>query len=303
MPLCAVSVDLDEIPNYTQIHGLKNAEVNATAVYDVGVARLREWARGLGIPLTLFVIGTDLAREKAVHELSGAIAEGDEISNHSLSHRYDLTRLPESEMEAEIIGGRDRIQEKLGVRPVGFRAPGYVITDEVFEVLRRAEVLYDSSVFPCPSYQLAKAGIISGMSLLGRTSRSVIDTPQILRAPIDPYRVGEPYWRKGSGVLELPIQVTRRLRLPFIGTSVTGAGPGLARRLALGCLKSPLVNFELHGIDVLDRNDGLEALAPYQRDVRVPLARKLKALTTAVETLRAGGYKFVTMKDAARTFA
>jgi hypothetical protein len=50
---------------------------------------------------------------------------------------------------------------------------------------------------------------------------------------------------------------------------------------------------------VLDRHDGLEALVPYQVDVRVPLARKLDALGAAVALLRARGYTFVTLEEAA----
>ena len=47
------------------------------------------------------------------------------------------------------------------------------------------------------------------------------------------------------------------------------------------------MNLELHGIDVLDDADGLEALRPHQPDVRVPHARKLEALLAATEELRA----------------
>ena len=41
MRLCAVSVDLDEIPNYFAIHGLEAEPAAAsTAVYDVALDRL-----------------------------------------------------------------------------------------------------------------------------------------------------------------------------------------------------------------------------------------------------------------------
>jgi hypothetical protein len=81
---------------------------------------------------------------------------------------------------------------------------------------------------------------------------------------------------------------------------VTLGGPRLARLLARMCVGEPLVNLELHGIDVLDAADGLEALRPHQVDVRVSTARKLGALRAAVGELRAAGYEFTTMMDAAR---
>ena len=121
----------------------------------------------------------------------------------------------------------------------------------------------------------------------------------MLLAPTRPYRVGKPYWRRGDGLLEIPVQVTRGLRLPFIGTSVTLAGPSRARLLAKMCIGEPLVNLELHGIDVLDAADGLEALRPHQHDVRVTHERKLEALLAATTELRRAGYTFVTMREAA----
>ena len=68
------------------------------------------------------------------------------------------------------------------------------------------------------------------------------------------------------------------------------------------CVGEPLVNLELHGIDVLDEDDGLEALRPHQPDVRVPRDRKLEALHAAVEVLRDAGYSFVTLREAAGAF-
>jgi hypothetical protein len=68
------------------------------------------------------------------------------------------------------------------------------------------------------------------------------------------------------------------------------------------CVGEPLVNIELHPIDVLDADDGLEALRPHQPDVRVPRQRKMEALHAAVELLKGEGYSFVTMREAAQAF-
>jgi peptidoglycan/xylan/chitin deacetylase (PgdA/CDA1 family) len=302
--LCAVSVDLDEIPNYFAIHGLPPpGGPEASAVYDVAVDRLESFADSARVPLTLFAIGADLAREGAATRLARAHARGHEIANHSLDHRYDLVRMGKDAIAAQIDGGARAIERAVGERPVGFRAPGYTITDEVFDVLRDMRVTYDSSVFPCPAYYAAKTAKIGTITLSGRTSHSIVDTPSVLRAPTRPYFVGRPYWKRGNGLLELPVQVTRGARLPFIGTTVTLAGPSRARLLAKMCVGEPLVNLELHGIDVLDADDGLEALRPHQPDVRVARQRKLDSLSAVVETLRDAGYSFVTMREAARAFA
>ena len=303
--LCAISVDLDEIPNYFRIHGLDPARAGAaaTAVYDVAIDRLERFADGVGVPLTLFAIGADLERPEAAARLRRAREAGCEIANHSLDHLYDLTRRDRHEVVRQVEGGAEAIARATGARPLGFRAPGYTITDDVFDVLGELGVAYDSSVFPCPAYYAAKTSAIALIAARGRRSHSVVDTPLVLAAPTRPYRTGRPYWRRGRGVLELPVQVTRGPRLPFIGTTVTLAGPDRARWLARLCAGEPLVNLELHGIDVLDATDGLEALVPHQPDVRVPRQQKLDALAAVVEELRGAGHAFVTLAEAAENFA
>lgn len=303
MRLASVSVDLDEIPHYHAIHGLPApGESSANLVYDAAIDRLRGLADAGRLPLTLFTIGSDIRRAASRDRLRDAAADGHEIANHSLDHRYDLARLGRAAIREQIAGGITVIEDACGTRPVGFRAPGYTITDEIFEVLEELEVRYDASVFPCPAYWMAKATALGVIALRGRKSRSILDTPNVLRAPTQPYRVGTPYWRTGTGILEIPVQVTRGPRLPFIGTSVTLVGPTRARWLAKACLGEPLVNLELHGIDVLDANDGLEALRPYQPDVRVAAKRKTEAILAACDVLRNAGYTFVTMREAAQAF-
>ncbi len=68
------------------------------------------------------------------------------------------------------------------------------------------------------------------------------------------------------------------------------------------CVGEPLINIELHGIDVLDEFDGLAPLRPHQMDVRVVKQRKLAALKAVVQTLRDEGYTFVRLDEAAKRF-
>ncbi len=302
--LCAVSVDLDEIPFYHQIHGLEAPDPkSANLVFDVALLRLEDFARSLGMPLTFFVIGSTLERAENASRLAALAGAGHELGNHTLGHKYDLTRLDGAAMKSEIEGAQQAIERATGVRPVGFRAPGYTVTDELLGLVESAGFLYDSSVFPCPGYWAAKGLAMSAMRLRGRRSESVLDTPRVLFAPTRPYRIGHPYWTRGGGLLELPVQVTRVLRLPFIGTALTLAGPRAARELTRGVVGEPLVNLELHGIDVLDEGDGLKNLSPHQPDIKIPQKRKLEALTAVVTTLREAGYSFVTLADAARSLA
>jgi peptidoglycan/xylan/chitin deacetylase (PgdA/CDA1 family) len=298
--LAAVSVDLDEIPCYAAIFGIDAPREAARAIYDKALARFDALFAREEIPATFFAIGRDLDRENGAR-LKALAERGHEIANHSLSHFYDLTRRDRREMTREVAGGIEAIERATSVVPVGFRAPGYTINDALFEVLAELRVGYDSSVFPCPSYYSAKAAAISTIRLRGRRSHSIVDDPRVLSAPADPYRIGDPYWRRGDGMIELPIGVTRAARLPYIGTTVVLSGTIGASVLTRMIAGRPLVNLELHGIDLADaREDGLQFLAPHQRDLRVSAADKEAALASAFARLRSSGYRFVTLREAAR---
>ena len=298
--LCAVSVDLDEIPNYHAIHGIAPpTEKRAHAVYDLGLDRLEAFARAHHIPLTFFAVGKDLDREQNAERIRRVAERGHEIGNHSLSHRHDLSLLGPEEMVREIQGGSDAIEAAVGTRPIGFRAPGYNFSDRLGAVLPSCGIEYDSSVFPCPYYYAARVGAVGFIRALGRKTRSRVGNPAVLGAPVRPYRIGTPYWRRGSGILELPIQVTRKARLPFIGTTLTLAGPWGARMITRDVVGEPFVNLELHGLDVLSGDDGLDELVPHQLDLRIPVERKLEALSFVVEALRHAGYRFVRLREAA----
>ena len=119
----------------------------------------------------------------------------------------------------------------------------------------------------------------------------------MLSAPTRPYRIGRPYTRAGDGLWEIPIQVTRGPRLPYIGTGLILAGKLGARALTELVVGEPFVNLELHGVDFLGAEDGLEALLGYQPDVRVRAREKRAVLASVVGRLRSAGYRFVRLGE------
>jgi hypothetical protein len=302
VPLCSVSIDLDEIGCYAQIHGLGGGG-ECHAVYDLALERIRTFAAALHLPLTLFVIARDLDRARNIETLRSFVAAGHEVGNHSLDHWYDLTRREESERRRQVEHASARIHEALGVTPTGFRAPGYTVTDDLLDTIQSCGLRYDSSVFPCPPYYAAKAARLLRMKVGRRSSRAILDTPRVLGAPSVPYRVGRPYWTSGTGLLELPIQVAGPLRMPFIGTSLSLLGPSGARLLTRSVLGAPFVNLELHGLDFLEARDVPAELSALQPDLRVPVSRKLETFSAVLELLRKRGYGAVRLDEAARAFS
>jgi peptidoglycan-N-acetylglucosamine deacetylase len=294
--LCSVSIDLDEVHHYFAIHGLvEPGSRPSNLVYDVALERLGGIASAHRIPLTLFAVGADMARVENAARLREWSGSGHEIANHSLDHRYDLTRLGREQMERQVLDAVTLLERATGQRPVGFRAPGYLVNDTLLEVVQQSGAQYDSSVFPCPAYGIAKLAALGYGRLRSRPSSSILGNPVAWLGPTRPYRVGS----KGHGLRELPVQVVGPVRIPYIGTTLTLLGPRWARKLTALLRRESFVNLELHGMDALDSRDGLSGLLPYQPDVGIPVERKLAALSAAIEALGDQGRTFVTLREAA----
>ncbi len=320
--IACVSIDLDALRHYAAIHGLTASSLPPEAEEAVATKappRLGELLRAVGAPGTFFAVGDDLlpgpgdpaGGEAPVPPRPGARAlreatqAGHEIGNHTLHHRYDLVRLPAKRLAAEVEGGARAIAEAVGVRPTGFRAPGYTLTAPLLRAVVEAGHSYDSSSFPAAPYYLAKAGVMGAMRLSGRRSGAILDRPRVLAAPPLPYRpsVDEPYARGELPLVELPIATEPVTRLPFIGTTAVSLPIPALRALYLAVRRRPFLNLELHGVDLLDQSDGAgEPLARRQRDLRLPAAAKLERLRALLGWL-ADDYRLTTLADAARAFA
>jgi hypothetical protein len=305
--VCSISIDLDSLVSYYQIHGLGDPprQLRGT-ILRKALPRFAELLREAAVPATFFIVARDLCENEESQELLKQLIEhqGCEVANHTYSHPYDLCRLPEQVVEQEIRRGHDTIAELLGRAPVGFRAPGYSANAKVFRVLGNYSYLYDSSMFPSPPYYVAKMAIMAGMSVRGRASGAVIGDPRCLLSPAEPYRPDpvEP-WRRGQGpVIELPVAVLPWSRLPAIGTMVAVSPEWLRQRLLQGIAARPFFNFELHGIDLADAiEDRIPTeLAGRQPDLRVPVAKKRQKFLETLCLLK-GRYQFQTLAQVATT--
>ena len=308
--LCAVSVDLDPLTAYYQIHGLGTApaQVRATIMRKV-LPRFESLFGELEIPATLFVVGRELQDDEAAQRtLLRMVQCGHELGNHTYSHPYELCRLDEMAISEEICRAHRTIVDVVGEQhaPQGFRSPGYFINAKVARVLLQQGYRYDSSMFPSPPYYLAKFAILSAMMLRGRKSAAVLSDPRGLMAPLDPYRLDtERPWQAGAGPLvELPVSVMPKSRIPAIGT-LFAAGPRWLTQHVIGAMRERrFYNFELHGIDLADAVDDSipTALAGRQPDLRIPFAEKCRIFKETLRQLK-GEFHFVTLAQAAARYA
>jgi hypothetical protein len=291
-PRAAVNVDIDGLYLYDRIHGHAGVSGNPAGfepahhdplVWRKGVPRFLDLFARAGCQATFFVVAQDIAHPEVKAVLADVVAAGHEVGSHSLTHPYDLSRLGADAMAHELEEARDRLQQATGQAIVGFRAPGYVLSLALREAIVEAGHLYDSSRFPCPPYQAAKAAIIGLYRALGRPSGSVAEPPGVWFGPRTPYVDRLP---SGRALLELPIGVLAG-GLPFFGTSlIAGQLPGWWALQPL-VARTDWLNFECHGIDLLDRvDDAVPARLHRQPDQQVPLARKWPLFVQVLEQLQ-----------------
>lgn len=308
--LCALSVDLDPLTAYYEIHGLGDPprQVRHTIMRHA-LPRFEALFEEAGVRATLFVVGRELEQSDAMQQVLRRMADaGHEIGNHTYDHPYELCRLPEQVIEQEVRRAHEVVAKTIGREhaPVGFRSPGYFVNAKVMRALELHGYRYDSSMFPSPPYYLAKLGVLFGMALRGRRSGAVVSDPRGLTAPPDPYRPdSERPWHHGSATLvELPVAVMPGLRLPAIGTMLA-AGPSWARTLVLRSMaRRGFFNLELHGIDLSDAvADRIPTeLAGRQPDLRVPVSNKREIFLRTIERLRED-YEIVPLRDVAARLA
>ena len=304
--LCSISIDLDPLSSYYEIHGLGDPprQVRRTILRKV-LPRFAKLFEETNIKATFFVVGSEIEKsDEAQQTLQELASAGHELANHTYNHPYELCRLPPTLIEEEIHRGHEVVANLMGGAqgPVGFRSPGYSINSKVMDVLLRHNYLYDSSVFPSPPYYLAKIGVMLGMALRGRRSSAVLGDPRGLTAPIDPYRPDpKKPWREGRApITELPVAVLPMVRFPPIGTFLAIAPYWLRDPMLRQMKGRPLYNLELHGIDLADAiEDRIPTeLAGRQPDLRVPFEEKRSIFRTCIEQLKSD-FEFVTLRDAA----
>ncbi|MFH1437951.1 MAG: polysaccharide deacetylase family protein [Pseudomonadota bacterium] len=297
-----ISIDLDSVECYYGIHGL-NPPHNVRAIhFSKGLRRFLGLFDELNIKSTLFAVGEDLRDETCGRILAEAAQRGHEPANHTWSHPYNLTRLPDTQKKHQIRRAHEAIAQCTGREPVGFRAPGYHINGRLRAMLRESGYRYDASLLPSPPYYFAKSAVIALSALRGRRSRSIIGGSGMILSPTLPYRSGGMYWTMGDDLLEIPCSVVTPLRIPFIGTTMTVFSDRVIRLLMCYLEQQPFLSIELHAIDLMDSaEDGFESLARFQPDAAIPLEEKREKIRAVLSMIvNDFGFEPMTLEQAAR---
>jgi len=274
----AITIDVDSLRFYRKIHGLPPAHESEDPIYTLAVPRFFQLIGELDVPATLFLVGQDAPAYAA--QFAAARELGAEIGNHSFSHDYQLANLPPDAIRKDLERAHCALLPLTPDNKIsGFRAPGYNTSPALLAAVANLEYTYDSSRLPSPLYFAARAAAIGAYRLLGRPSQSLIGEWNAFSGSLAPHRQGP--------LLELPMSCEPLSRIPLIGTLVTAMPARLRHFLVSRTVRAlKYFNFEMHAIDLLDSSEVTPDLVGVQRDLKIPVAEKMRCFRQVFSQLK-----------------
>jgi hypothetical protein len=209
-----ISLDLDNQWSYMKIHGDEGWE-KFPSYLDTFIPHVIKVLEDLGIKITFFIVGQDAAIEMNHIALRAITDAGHEVGNHSYSHESWLHTLPKEKIAKEIELAESTIEKVTGMKPVGFRGPGFSWNKDVLEVLHDRGYLFDASTLPTWIGPFARQYYF-WTSKLSREEKK--ERGKLFGTFNDGLRRLKPYsWDIGNSkrILEIPVSTMPLFRIPF----------------------------------------------------------------------------------------
>jgi hypothetical protein len=303
----AISSDIDTLESIYKGQGCSRAGGYTYAELRMGLENFARFLEPYQAPATLFMVGNDFRHAQNHAAIGAMLRAGHEVANHTLSHAQGFRFLSLAEQEAEVAGMEALCMEVTGERPLGFRSPGWNISDDALPMLQRRGYLYDSSVHPTFLMPLFKFMAWSTIRDHGANAHTTLGQLNYMWAPTSPYRTSRQCFAQPGedGLWEFPITVAPMIRLPFFATFLLSTGLPLfwLTYRALRRLQRP-IQFQFHLSDFVDYGHpdladqtpatGRGLYVPLA--LRMPLAQKLAIFRQVMDTL-AADYRFCTLRQ------
>lgn len=250
-----VSIDVDTLASIYKGTGCRRKGGYTYAELETGIQNIIHFFERYECPVTLFMVGADFQRPQNIQPVRDLLSAGHEIGNHSMHHEQGFRFLSSRQKRAEIAAMDEICREKVGVKPVGFRAPGWNIADDTLPILKELGYRYDSSVFPTFLMPALKSSHWLSMKAKPRLDRSTMGQSSYMTAPLLPYRTSAvTLGRRGeNGIVEFPISVSPLIRFPFTATFYLLFGERMYSGILNELIRRDLpVHFQFHLSDFVD---------------------------------------------------
>ncbi len=279
-----VSIDLDEIWLYHQIHGLSPLhDSKAGPVMQKGLKRFVQIMDDLQIPATIFVVGKEIAKaDNQITLLQNVTLETHEIASHSMNHLYQFHLLSFEKKREEIRLAAQEIENVTKKQVKGFRAPGYQFDSETLSLLQEMNYFYDASLLPSLPYYFARRIILQWYVLQKRNSHSHHGHIKNFLHKSHPRRISNHFW-------QMPIGTFPYLRIPCIGTTLAMLPKRIIQPVCRHTFsKHSYFDIEFHGIDFLDvtKDDIDPQLVSFHKELKKSIEERLELFYLALKEFK-----------------
>ncbi len=142
-----LSLDLDNKWSYLKTHG-DESWTGFPSYLETVVPRALDVFAERGWSVTWFIVGKDAEVQSNEHLLRSIADAGHEIGNHSYLHEPWLHQYSRADLVDDLGRAHDAIAKATGQTPVGFRGPGFSLSETTLEVLQALGYRYDATTFP-----------------------------------------------------------------------------------------------------------------------------------------------------------
>jgi len=277
MKVCSATVDVDSLNSNFKGFGLRKNKYSYREL-EYGIGNILAFFARHDVRGTFFVVARDGEIEKNAGLIKKIADAGHEIASHSYSHPQGFRLLSPERKKFELKKSKEILEAVSGQEVIGFRSPGWNISDESLPILRGLGYRYDSSVFPTSLTPILKLLHFRQMRKRARPTRTTLGHLYYAFAPSYPYHPDEQrIGKKGKAdFVEFPVQVTGLLRLPFYATFHL-AYPGFINRGYKTIRRREIINYQMHLSDFVDYDRAVfEEELPKGSGTYVPLSLKTK---------------------------
>lgn len=302
-PQASLSLDLDNKWSYLKTHGDADWD-SFPSYFDVVVPRFLDFLADRNLNATIFVVGQDAVLDCNKEPLAWIADAGHEIGNHSFHHEPWLHLYTPEQLDEEFSRSEEAIFEATGQRTIGFRGPGFSLSDQVLQTLIKRGYEYDCSTFPTYLGPIARAYYFMTAKL---STEQKEERKELFGSVRDGLQSNKPYlWSSGADrLIEIPVTTMPMFKIPIHASYLLYLGKfskNLAKMYFWTALKLCRLwgvgpSILLHPLDFLGQEDDKDL--SFFPAMDQPADRKIELLSDTIGMLMKD-YEVVTMRQHAR---
>jgi len=296
MRLAGLSIDVDSVASHLEGYGFERPADDGMA-YKVAIPRALDLFDRYGARCTFFMIAEEAVRyPDAVRQV---MQRGHEVASHSMTHRLPFSNMDAERRTRETNDSKVLLESLSGGEVVGFRAPSWDLSPDLFDALVDAGYRYDASTYPSLLLPLLRLSVAHRSATGTTKTESSIFTGVF--GPTKIHRRGD----NGRYLAEVPICTAPFTRLPYYHTlRFLLPSPAFAALSAWARTRRGPITYQFHAVDFLGvEQDGLDSRIARHPGMSVPLDRKLELAERAVEELASRRHVVPLAEIVSATFA